>query len=146
MLPIAEAEAIADPAIAPISIEETIFINAKPPGRAPIILLAKSISLLAIPPYVIIFPDKMKNGIAIREKLSKLVAICCAIVVRLGKKGIEKIIVKVEDIAIPQAMGVPKNVKTKKLIIKIKTGNISIYIILNYYTFHKKLLVYRLRV
>ncbi len=89
----------------------------------------------------------MKNGIAIREKLSKLVAICCAIVVRLGKNGIEKIIVKVEDIAIPQAIGVPANVKTKKLIIKIKTGNISIYVILNYYTFfHKKLLVYRLRV
>ena len=82
----------------------------------------------------------------LEKKLSKLVAICCAIVVRLGKNGIEKIIVKVEDIAIPQAIGVPANVKTKKLIIKIKTGNISIYVILNYYTFHKKLLVYRLRV
>ena len=51
ILPIAEAEAIADPAIAPISIAEIILINAKPPGKLPTSVFAKRIRRCAIPPF-----------------------------------------------------------------------------------------------
>ena len=50
----AEAEAIADPAIAPINMADTMLINASPPGKNPTMVLAKEINLLAMPPLLMI--------------------------------------------------------------------------------------------
>ena len=41
MVPMAEAEAIAEPAIAPIIMADTMLINANPPGKKPTNVLAK---------------------------------------------------------------------------------------------------------
>ena len=71
----AEAEAIADPAMAPINMADTILINASPPGKNPTRVLAKEINLLAMPPLLMICPDSMKKGMAKSAKLSNPVAI-----------------------------------------------------------------------
>ena len=53
VLPIADAEAIADPVIAPIIIADTILIKASPPGIFTTKVFAKLINRFAIPPCVI---------------------------------------------------------------------------------------------
>ena len=83
-LPIAEAEAAAEPDIAPKSIFAIIFTKASPPGRGPTRTLAKSISRSAMPPWFISCPASMKNGMARRAKLFRPVAIRCANVVKAG--------------------------------------------------------------
>src|SRR5690554_7412989 len=50
MLPMAEAAATADPAMAPKSIAATTLIWARPPGNEPVRLLAKFIRRCAMPP------------------------------------------------------------------------------------------------
>jgi hypothetical protein len=125
MLPIADADAIADPAIAPISIAEIILINANPPGSAPTIVLANRIKRSAIPPCVINCPERIKNGMASNAKLSSAVAILCAMVVTAGNKGIDTMMVNNEEIAMLHATGVPIQIKNIKLKTSIMTGKNS---------------------
>src|SRR5699024_3428580 len=71
--PIAVEAAIAELEIAPNKELPIILVCAKDPGILPPNNFANSTNLVAIPPLFIIIPDKMKNGIATREKLSRLV-------------------------------------------------------------------------
>tara|TARA_B110000259_G_C13661734_1_gene260548 strand:- start:9 stop:347 length:339 start_codon:yes stop_codon:yes gene_type:complete len=105
---------------------DTILINAKPPGKNPTKVFAKEISLWAIPPLLIICPDRMKNGIANKAKLSKPVAIRWETVVVAATKGMATVSVNNEDMAIHQATGTPIVRSTKKLKIKTITGKNSI--------------------
>jgi len=101
---------------------EIMFTNANPPGSGPTIALAKLINRTAIPPLFIICPAKIKNGIADSVKLSKDVAILCAIVATVGRKGIE--LNKVNRAAKPTAyaIGTLNDKKIKKLVTKIRTS------------------------
>ena len=75
ILPMADAEAAAEPEIAPKSIFPRTLTIATPPGIPPTNTRAKSINRMAIPPLFIIFPASIKNGIARSAKLSNPVAI-----------------------------------------------------------------------
>ena len=115
ILPIAEAEAIAEPATDPMSIADIILISAKPPGKKPTKALAKETSLRATPPLFINSPANMKNGIANNAKLSSPVAIRCETVVNAGKKGTLTKRVKRAEMIILHAIGVPIESSIKKL-------------------------------
>ena len=121
----AEAEAMADPAIAPISMAAMMLINANPPGNAPTMVLAKLISRSAIPPCVINCPESTKKGMASSAKLSKPVAMRWAMVVTAGSMGMDTTIVSKAEMAILQATGVPMAIKKIKLKTRMKTGSNS---------------------
>jgi hypothetical protein len=70
--PMAEAAATAEPDSAPKSMAETMFTNASPPGSVPTRALAKSMMRRAMPPRFMIWPARMKNGIARRTNESVL--------------------------------------------------------------------------
>ena len=71
MDPMDAVSATDDPDIPPKSILATMLTMARPPLILPTRMLEKSTSLLAIPDCAIICPASMKNGIAIKEKLSR---------------------------------------------------------------------------
>ena len=91
--PTADVAATADPEIEPKRAQEIMFTKAKPPGSFPTNTLANSISLTAIPPCPIRYPDKTKKGIANNAKLSTPTASLCASVVNAGSVSIVKSIV-----------------------------------------------------
>jgi hypothetical protein len=81
--------------------EARIFTWAKPPRKRPIRALANPTSLRDIPPWLIISPERMKNGIASREKeftpLTSLCTIdimgmCKNIAVKTEERNREKVI------------------------------------------------------
>ncbi len=114
----ADAAAIAEPAIAPMSIAEIIFMSASPPGKEPTNVFAKAISRWAMPPLFISSPERIKSGIANSAKLSSPVPIRCATVVIAGIIGILTIKVSKEETAILHATGVPMAKKQIKLMIR----------------------------
>jgi len=69
--------------------------NAIPPLTPPTILFAKSTSLFEIPPFVIRFPARMKNGIAMIDVDSNPPKILCPIIpVVTRKSGLNTIVVQ----------------------------------------------------
>tara|TARA_R110002051_G_scaffold95649_1_gene165617 strand:+ start:69495 stop:69881 length:387 start_codon:yes stop_codon:yes gene_type:complete len=124
----ADAAATAEPEIAPKSMQEIMFTNAKPPGKGPTIALAKLINLTAIPPLFIICPAKIKNGMADNVKLSNEVAILCANVVTDGKNGIALKSVNKAAKPIAYAIGTLNDKKIKKLVTKIRTSTKFIFL------------------
>ena len=120
--PIAAAEAIADPETAPNSIAETILTNANPPGNPPTIVFAKSIKRLAIPPVAMMLPERIKNGIANKVKLSNAVAICCETVLIAGVNPVPITNTNVVGIPIQNAIGTFNNSSVIKLKININTS------------------------
>ena len=66
--PIAEAAATPEPEIAPNIMLAMQLVWAKEPGTLPTNRRAKFMSLSAIPPWFMILPARMKNGIAIKVK------------------------------------------------------------------------------
>ena len=68
---IAAVSADPDPEIAARPVPATTATKYKEPVIQPTKAVAKSIILLAIPPFSIIIPVKIKNGIAIIVNLSK---------------------------------------------------------------------------
>ena len=76
--PIAVAAAIPEPEIEPNIAFPAMFVSAKDPGTFPRTNSARLINLLAIPPLFIKRPARIKNGTAIREKLSIPLTIFCA--------------------------------------------------------------------
>ena len=133
ILPIAEADAIAEPATEPINIAEIILMRANPPGKKPTNALANATNLCATPPLFINSPDNIKNGIANKAKLSIPVAIRWDIVVSAGRKGILTNRVKRDEMIILHATGVPIESNNKKLInsMDIEKTSIMIYLKLN---------------
>ncbi len=111
----ADADAAAEPEMAPKSIFASTFTIATPPGIPPTSTRAKSIRRMAIPPLFMMFPAKIKNGIASKAKLSRPVAIRCENVVRAGITSILTNMVKIPEIPILNAMGTPMTSKTIKL-------------------------------
>jgi hypothetical protein len=73
-----------------------------------------------------ICPERMKKGMARRAKLSSPVAILCETVVVAAEKGIADISVSIDDMAIHQATGTPRNSSNKKLNTNMITGKNSI--------------------
>jgi len=68
MEPRAETSATAEPEMPPKSIEEKTFTTPNPPRIDPTAAEAKRTSRMAMPPWNINSPAKMKNGIASSEK------------------------------------------------------------------------------
>jgi hypothetical protein len=68
MLPIAAAVAGDDPDIAAKNMEARMETIASPPVMAPTIEYANLTNLLEMPPLVIMFPARIKNGMAITGK------------------------------------------------------------------------------
>jgi len=127
--PMADAAAAADPEIAPNNIAAMIFTNARPPGNFPTKTLAKSISLLAIPPLFIICPARIKNGIASNAKLSNPVAILWEIVVTAGNELMLNSIVNKLEIPMLKDIGTPSDKRITKEItrIRISVNSIKLY-------------------
>jgi hypothetical protein len=69
MPPMAAESAIDEPLIPPKNMLAITLTRARPPGRKPTSAWAKLISLLAIPPLLIISPTNIKKGTANRGKL-----------------------------------------------------------------------------
>src|SRR5690606_33102137 len=122
MLPMAEAEAMAEPAMAPMSMAAITLIRASPPGRAPTRVLAKAMSRWAIPPLFINWPESTKNGMANRAKLSSPVAMRWETVVRAGMAGMLTNMVSTEAIEMLQATGVPMANRMTKLKTRTRMG------------------------
>jgi len=75
--PMEETSATAEPEIPPKNMEARIFTWARPPRTLPIRALANPTSLREIPPWLMISPERMKNGIARREKVfTPLTSLC----------------------------------------------------------------------
>src|SRR5690606_9725468 len=117
-----EADAMADPAMAPMSMADITLIRASPPGRAPTRVLAKAISLWAMPPLFISWPESTKKGMANRAKLSRPVAMRWETVVRAGMAGMLTSMVSTEAIEMLQATGVPIARRHTKLRTSTSTG------------------------
>jgi hypothetical protein len=103
MVPIAATVATAAPEIAPKNILAIIATKASPPEKRPTIELAKSTSLLDMPPNSIREPARIKNGTAMRGKESVAVNIFCTSTMR-GTDP-EKKIAATDDRPIAIAMG-----------------------------------------
>ena len=69
MLPTAAAAAEAEPEIAPKSAFVPTFVTRRAPGSFPRIAITKSTNFLAIPPWFMMLPARMKNGIAVKLNL-----------------------------------------------------------------------------
>ncbi len=69
MLPTAAAAAEAEPEIAPNKAFAPAFVTKRAPGSFPKIAITKSTRRLAIPPWFIKLPAKMKKGIAVKLNL-----------------------------------------------------------------------------
>ena len=78
MPPIAATVAVGEPDSAPKIIHARMEAQAKPPGIQPISAFAKSQSRLEMPPEDMRLPAIIKNGMAIRVKLSMEVNSFCA--------------------------------------------------------------------
>ena len=63
----AETSATGEPDTPPNSVQASTLLMPRPPRTWPATLLAKSTILSAMPPYIMISPAKMKNGIARNE-------------------------------------------------------------------------------
>ncbi|MPN38540.1 hypothetical protein SDC9_186064 [bioreactor metagenome] len=89
----------------------TIAAYPKPPLILPTMMLAKSTSCLDNPPLLMISPESMKKGIAIRGKLFVPMTIACAMIsgLKFPRKNIRTIEHKTKTIAI----GMP-NAKNRK--------------------------------
>jgi len=100
--PMEETSATAEPEIPPKNMEARIFTWARPPRTLPIRALAKPTSLREIPPWLMISPERMKKGIARREKeLTPLTRRCT-----MDIKGMfRNIAVKIEDRNREKVMG-----------------------------------------
>ena len=70
MEPSADVSATAEPERPANSIDDRMFTWARPPRRCPISAWLNSTRRVVMPPLFIISPASMKNGIAIRGKLS----------------------------------------------------------------------------
>ena len=81
MPPTAAADATPEPLIEPNNMLETTLVCAKEPGKNPLIIFEKLINRIAMPPLFIIFPARIKNGIANKAKESKPTNIRCADVI-----------------------------------------------------------------
>ena len=140
ILPMAEADAMAEPATEPINMADITLISAKPPGKKPTNALANATSLWATPPLFINSPDNIKNGIANKAKLSIPVAMRWEIVVNAGKKGTLTKRVNSDDIIILQATGVPIDSSNKKLnnSMTIEKTSIMICLMLDHRTCKKQ--------
>ena len=85
--PMAEAAATADPDTQPNIMLPRIVICASGPGIQPTNTLAQSIRRRAMPPRFMIDPAMKKNGMARSAKLSRPVAMRCAVTDRAGSGG-----------------------------------------------------------
>ena len=105
--PMALAAAVPEPEIAPNKAFAKIFVWAKPPGVLPVTILAKLIKRIAIPPLFIIFPARIKNGMA--NKLNTLIPekILCAPVTTATFRSITGKIAQTLLIPNATAMGTP---------------------------------------
>ena len=107
VLPIAAAAAAPEPLIAPKSMFAITLDCANAPGIRPPMTFAQFTSLNAIPPLFIMFPARMKNGIAISENELEPAKILCADVANATLDGSMQIMETAEESPIPTPMGTP---------------------------------------
>ena len=123
--PTADAAATEEPEMAPKSIAARMLTCASPPGRTPTRLLAKSMSLRAMPPRFMSCPARMKNGMASSAKLSSPVAMRCATVVTAGTVWMLTSIVHRVEIPMQKAIGTPRISSTMKLPTRMRISRSS---------------------
>ena len=111
---------MAEPEIQPNSMLPAILVCASAPGTRPEISLAKFTSRIAIPPEFIITPDRMKNGTASSEKLSRLASIFCAEVNSAMSKGAISITAAKAAATMATASGIPRKAKIPNTLIRIR--------------------------
>ena len=87
MVPIAEAAATPEPEMAPNIILAMELVWAYEPGILPTKRRAKFIRRIAIPPWFMILPAKMKKGIAIKVNTEIPVKVRCAPVCNIMLKS-----------------------------------------------------------
>ena len=105
--PIAAAAAAPEPLIAPKSMFATTFVCAKADGIRPLKTLAQLTRRMAIPPLFIIFPAKIKKGIAISENEFEPAKSLCADVVKAIYPGSIHIMDIAEESPMLTPMGTP---------------------------------------
>ena len=107
MEPMAEAAAVPEPEIAPKSMLATALVCARAPGIFPVNSLAKLISRMAIPPLFMIFPARIKNGMASRLNTEIPEKIRCAPVSTPRPTSSTGRMAQMEDTARATEMGTP---------------------------------------
>ena len=107
IVPIAEADATPEPDIAPKSILATAFVWAREPGTRPVRTFAKLIRRMAMPPLFIIFPARIKNGMAKSVKMEIPEKIRCVAVSTAASKSSVGRIASMDDTPNEMAIGIP---------------------------------------
>ena len=123
----AAAAAEAEPEIAPKSAFVPMFVTRRAPGSFPRIAITKSTNFLAIPPWFIKLPARMKKGIAVKLNLLIPTKVRCAAVTTDTSRSTVCRITANEEIPMEYAIGTPKASSTKsttKIMIK---DSIAIY-------------------
>ena len=114
MEPMADAAAVPEPEIAPKSILATALVCASAPGILPVKSFAKLMRRMAIPPLFMIFPARIKNGMAKRLNTEIPENIRCAPVSTAAPVFRTGRIAQMDDTARATAMGTPaKSITTK---------------------------------
>ena len=107
MDPMAEAAAVPEPEMAPKSMFAMTFVWASAPGARPVMSFARLIRRTAMPPLFMIFPARMKNGMARRLNTEIPEKILCAPVRTATLVSITGRMAHTEEIPSATAMGTP---------------------------------------
>ena len=131
MEPMAEAAAVPEPDMAPNSMFATALVWARAPGMLPVKSFAKLMRRMAIPPLFMIFPARMKNGMARRLNTDMPEKILCAPVSTAAPVLSTGRMAQMDDTARATAMGTPaKSITTKSTKI-ISPQTTAIFILLH---------------
>ena len=134
MEPIAEAAAVPEPEMAPKSILATTFVCASAPGARPVTNFARLIRRTAIPPLFIIFPARIKKGMASRLNTEIPEKILWAPVRTATLVSITGRIAQMEEIPRATAIGTPaiSMITSSTRIIKPESNAVLIFYLLSY--------------
>jgi len=114
--------------MAPNNILATALVWAREPGTRPVRTFAKLISRIAIPPLFMIFPAKMKNGMANNVKMDIPEKIRWVAVSTVAPKFSVGRIARMDEIPRETAMGTPASSMTIKTMAMIRPENNAILI------------------
>ena len=114
MEPTAAAAAEAEPEMAPNRALVPMLVTSSAPGSLPRMAMTKSTRRLAMPPWFMMLPARMKNGIAVRLNLLMPTKVRCAAVSTATFRSMEERMAVSEETAMAYEIGTPKNSRTSR--------------------------------
>ena len=114
MEPTAAAAAEAEPEMAPNRALVPMLVMSSAPGSLPRMDMTKSTSRFAMPPWFMMLPARMKNGIAVRLNLLMPTNVRWAAVSTATFRSMDERMAVREETAMAYEMGTPRNSSTSR--------------------------------